>query len=156
MLVFLACVVLPLCLYGQSSTSPDLSGKWQLNLQKSKLPKSTKTAPETLKIKQEGASIEFEYDSDGRKNVETYVADKKDKVLREVPAAGSRIIAKAYWKGSALITESRIDFKMSSPVGPYEMMKTKDTWTLSADNSVLTDKFTSEESQSLKVYERQK
>ena len=107
-------------------------------------------------IKQAGPSIEFDYDSDGKKSIEAYVTDKKDKVLREVPAAGSRIIAKAYWKGSTLITESRVDFAMSSPLGLYEMMKMKDTWNLSADTLVLTDKFTSEETQSLKVYERQK
>ena len=155
-LVFLALAGLPLWLYGQNSTQSDLSGTWQLNLEKSKLPKSVKATPETLTIKQAGLSIEFDYESNGKKTVEVYVADKKDKVLREIPAAGSRIVAKAYWKGSTLIAERRADFSMSSPLGLYEIMKTKDAWTLSADGSVLTDKLTSEETQSFRVYERQK
>ena len=127
---------------------------WRLNVQKSKLGKAAKIEPEILTIKQEAGNIEFHYDRDGKQSAETFVADKKDKVLREV--LGGRILAKAYWKGATLTTETRAEVTISLQMGRYEFMKTKDAWTLSADGSLLTDKFTSEETQSLRVYERQK
>jgi hypothetical protein len=151
LLAALASIVL-----GQVSRAPDLSGTWKLNLQKSKLLKGSTLGDESLVIKQDGQRLEFDYNSNGKSSAEVYVTDKKDKVIREIPAAGSRIVAKAYWKSAALVTETRIDFKMSSPVGAYEMMHTKDSWALSDDGLTLTDKSSSDRGESLLVFEKQK
>ena len=74
-------------------------------------------------------------------------------MIREVPQAGSKIVEKAYWKGATLVTESKIVFNMSSPIG--EMMPTKDSWTVSSDGLVLTEKSQSEDGQSETVYDKQ-
>jgi hypothetical protein len=142
--------------FGQTAGVPDLSGHWELNLQKSKLPKTVKVGQETLVIKQDGPNIEFDYDADGKQNTETYTADKKDKVLKEIPAAGSQILAKAYWKDTMLVIETRVEFKSSSPLGGAEMMNTKDSWLLSGNGLTLTEKYTTDNGQSLKIYDRQK
>jgi hypothetical protein len=137
----------------QDKVAPNLSGTWKMNLAKSKLPKASKVQSETVIIKQDGLQIEFHFDIDGNQSVHGYTADKKEKVIREVPQAGTKIVEKAYWKGATLVTESKIVFNMSSPIG--EMMPTKDSWTVSSDGLVLTEKSQSEDGQSETVYDKQ-
>jgi hypothetical protein len=137
----------------QDKVAPNLSGTWKMNPAKSKLPKASKIQSETVTIKQDGLQIEFHFDTDGSQFVHSYTADKKEKVIREVPQAGGKILEKAYWKGAALVTESKIVFNASSPIG--EMMPTKDSWTVSSDGLVLTEKSQSEEGQSETVYDKQ-
>jgi hypothetical protein len=137
----------------QDKVAPNLSGTWKMNLAKSKLPKASKVQSETVIIKQDGLQIEFHFDIDGNQSVHGYTADKKEKVIREVPQACTKIVEKAYWKGATLVTESKIVFNMSSPIG--EMMPTKDSWTVSSDGLVLTEKSQSEDGQSETVYDKQ-
>jgi hypothetical protein len=137
----------------QDKVAPNLSGTWKMNLAKSKLPKASKVQSETVIIKQDGLQIEFHFDIDGNQSVHGYTAGKKEKVIREVPQAGTKIVEKAYWKGATLVTESKIVFNMSSPIG--EMMPTKDSWTVSSDGLVLTEKSQSEDGQSETVYDKQ-
>jgi hypothetical protein len=153
-LIFLFALTIPSLCYGQTPATPSLSGNWQLNLEKSKLPKSLKIGEESLTIKQDDARVEFFNNVDGEQFVKTYVTDKKDKIIREIPQAGSQIVAKAYWKGTTLVTETRADFKMSSPLGGTTMMQTRDSWTLSGDGLVLMDKFSYEDTAGLKVYDK--
>lgn len=155
-LILLFALTVPSLQYGQTSRTPDLSGDWQLNLEKGKLPKRMRIGSERLTIKQDGPRVEFAYSIDGKQSVETFIADKKDKVLLEVPEAGSQIVAKAYWKGATLVTETRADFKMSSPLGATTIMPTRDSWTLSADGLALARKFNSEETVGLYVYDKLK
>ena len=114
-------------------------------------PKRRKFGSEKLVIKQDGPNLEFDYDSDGKRSVAVYVSDKKDKVLREVPAAGSAIVTMAYWKGASLIIQTKAVFKMSFAA---EMMNTKDTWTLSEDGLVLANKDASDDGSFMKVYDK--
>jgi hypothetical protein len=144
----------PPTMSAQGSGTPDLSGTWKMNASKSKLPKASKTGSQILVIKQDGLQIEFHFDIDGKQSVNSYTADKQEKVLREVPQAGSKIVAKAYWKGATLITETKAVFSMSSPLGSSEMMNTKDSWTVSADGLVLTEKSQWEDGESLTLYEK--
>jgi hypothetical protein len=137
----------------QDKVVPNLSGTWKMNLAKSKLPKGSKVQSGILVVKQDGLQIEFHFDIDGNQSVHRYTADKKERVIREVPQSGGKIVEKAYWKGAALVTESKIVFNMSSPIG--EMMPTKDSWTVSSDGLVLTEKSQSEDGQSETVYDKQ-
>jgi hypothetical protein len=91
----------------QVTGTPDLSGKWKMNVASSKLPKASKIQSETIVIKQDGLQIAFHFEIDGEQSVESYTADKKENVLREVPRANSKIVAKAYWKGATFITETK-------------------------------------------------
>jgi hypothetical protein len=137
----------------QDKVAPNFSGTWKMNLAKSRLPKASKIQSETVIIKQDGPQIEFHFDTDGNQSVHSYTADKKEKVTREIPQAGSKIVEKAYWKGATLVTESKIVFNMSSPIG--EMTPTKDSWTVSSDGLVLTEKSQSEDGQSETLYDKQ-
>jgi hypothetical protein len=126
-----------------------------MNVAKSKLPKASKIQSETLVIKQDGIQIAFNHDTDGKQSIQNYTADKKEKVILEIPAAGSKIVGKAYWKGATLITETKSVFSRSSPLGSYEMMNTKVSWTLSSDGLVLTEKTQWDDGQSVSVYDKQ-
>jgi hypothetical protein len=137
----------------QEKVAPNLSGTWKMNVAKSKFPKASKIQSETVIIKQDGPQIEFHFDTDGKQSVHSYSADKKERVIREVPQAGSKIVEKAYWKGATLVTESKIVFNMSSPIG--EMMPTKDSWTISSDGLVLTKKSQWDDGQSVSIYDKQ-
>jgi len=146
-------LIVPTTTSTQDKVAPNLSGTWRMNLAKSKLPKASKIQSETVIIKQDGLQIEFHFDIDGNQSVHSYTADKKEKVIREIPQAGSKIVDKAYWKGATLVTESKIVFNMSSPIG--EIMPTKDSWTVSSDGLLLTEKSQSEDGQSETVYDKQ-
>jgi hypothetical protein len=132
---------------------PNLSGTWKMNPDKSKLPKASKIQSEAVIIKQDGLQIDFHFDTDGSQSVHSNTADKKEKVIREVPQAGSKIVEKAYWKGAILVTESKIVFNTSSPIG--EMMPTKHAWSVSSDGLVLTEKSQWEDGHSETVYDKQ-
>jgi hypothetical protein len=145
-------LILPFALQAQSASGVNLSGTWKLNAAKSKLLRTSKTPSQTLVIKQDG-QIVFFYDTDGKQSVENYTADKKERVIREIPEAGSKIVAKAYWKGATFITETKAIFNGSSAVG--EIMNTKDSWTISGDGFVLTEKTQWDEGQSVSIYDKQ-
>jgi hypothetical protein len=148
-------LIVPKTSSSQGSGSPNLSGTWKMNISKSKLPKASKIQSEALVIQQDGIQLALHYDIDGEQSVENYAADKKEKVVREVTAAGSKIVAKAYWKGATFITETKIVFSRSSPLGAYEMMNTKDSWTISADGRMLTRKSQWDDGQSVSIYDKQ-
>jgi hypothetical protein len=152
--LLLIMTVSPSVVTAQTAT-PDLSGTWKFNASKSKLPKTAKTESEILVIRQDGVHFEFRYDIDGKQSVKNFEADKKDKVIAEIPQTGSHIVAKAYWKGTTLMTEIRTDFKSTSPLGAYEMDRTQDSWTISPDGLTLTDKSKWKEGQSQIVFDRQ-
>jgi hypothetical protein len=139
----------------QGTSVPNLSGTWKINVAKSKLPKASKIQSETLVIIQDGTNLAFHYDADGKQSVENYTADKKETVIREVPEAGSKIVRKAYWKGATFITETKAVFSQSLPLGAYEMMNTKDSWTISGGGLVLTEKTQWDDGQSVSIYDKQ-
>jgi hypothetical protein len=65
-----------------------------MNAVKSQLPKASKIQCKTLVIKPDGIEMEFRNDTE-TEYVENYTADKRDKVIGEVPGAGSKIVSKA-------------------------------------------------------------
>lgn len=139
----------------QTGNQTDLSGTWKMNAARSRWPKASKVQSEILVIKQNGPEMEFRYDTDGKQSVENYTADKKEKAIYKVPQAGSKMVGKSYWKGSTFVVETRVAFDMSSPVGAYSMMHTKDSWTLSGDGLVLTEKSVWDDGQSVTVFDKQ-
>jgi hypothetical protein len=151
----LALILCTTFLSAQKDTPPDLSGTWQMNPGKSKFSKVNEVHSQTLTIKQEGDQIEFHFNIDGKRTAETYTSDKKEKVVQEIPEAGTKIVAKAYWKGRTLITESKTVSGASSPLAGYELMHMKDAWTLSSDGQTLTDKSQSDEGPAEMVYDKQ-
>ena len=139
----------------QTQGTPDFSGSWKMNVSKSRLPKHSQIQSETLVVKEDGQSIEFHSDIDGRQSIEVWTIDKKEKVIREVQGGGN-IVGKAYWKGTTLVTESRAVLKMpNSPFNDSELLHVKNSWTMSSDGAVLTEKLESDDSKSMIVYDKQ-
>jgi hypothetical protein len=153
--MMLILIIGPSSVSSQSTGGANLSGTWKLNLAKSKLPKAPKIQSQTLIIVQDGLQIEFRYDTDGKESVEHYTANRKENVIREVREASSRIVGKDYWKGGTFVAETKAVFTTSSTLGPFEMMNTKDSFTLSGDGFSLTRKTQWEDGQSLSTYEKQ-
>ncbi len=91
-------------LSAQETPAPDLSGTWKLNLQKSKLLKSSNIHSEVLVIKCAGLSIDVSYTIDGKESKQSYIADGKERTLREVQ--GGEVVAKAHWKKGVLTIET--------------------------------------------------
>jgi hypothetical protein len=137
-LAFLLLSIGTVVLRAQKSTPADLSGTWKLNLEKSKLPKGTKIQSQTLVITTSGVSIQIHYSTDGRESIETYITDGKERIIREVQ--GGEAISKAYWKGSALTTETgaRLRIPDQPLFNGSDLIHSKERWKLSSDGRSLT------------------
>lgn len=149
LLVFLSNVVL----FAQDTSRADLAGTWKLNLQKSKLFKTSQIHSEVLVIKCSGLSIEMSYTTDGKESKHSYIADGKERTLQEVQ--GGEIVTKARWKKAVLIVETEGRLKM--PDQPYvngsSVIHTKDRWTLSSDRRSLSVE--SDDPKTILIYDKQ-
>jgi len=138
-------------LYAQNST-PDFSGTWRLNLEKSKLPKGTKVQSQTIAITCSGESIQMRYTTDGKESIEAYTADGKEKTVNE--NQGGKVVVRAKWKGPVLTIERSARLKLpSDPLfNGSEVIHDKERWKLSADGRSLTVEL--EEPRSVSTYEK--
>jgi len=138
LLVVAVAIVLAAPLLAQKPANPDISGKWKLNLAKSKLEKGRNVQSETLFISSTGPKIEMTFTINGTETKFEYVADGKERVVLE---KGYLVqFRKAYWKKSVFVTESI--GRMNEPgkaIDGTEIFRIKDRWTLSPDSRVLTD-----------------
>jgi hypothetical protein len=138
LLVVALAIVLAAPLLPQKPANPDISGKWVLNLAKSKLEKGRSVEGETLFISIDGSKVEMTFTIRGTETKFEYVADGKERVGLE---KGYLVeFRKAYWKKSVFVTESI--GRMNEPgkaIDGTEIFRIKDRWTLSADGRVLTD-----------------
>jgi hypothetical protein len=123
----------------------DLSGTWNLDRQKSDLPKN-QSAADTIVISCAGPNIAMHWTNDGREASREYIADGKSRIVDPGPTAGTEL--KAYWKKSVLIIEElprRPGVALNDgPEPPYGQPKmifvpTAQTtrWTLSKDGVTL-------------------
>lgn len=138
-------------LYAQNST-PDFSGTWRLNIEKSKLPKGTKAQSETIAITCSGASIQMRYTIEGKESIVAYTTDGKERTINE--NQGGKVVVKAKWKGPVLVVETIARLKLPSDrlFNNSEVVHDKERWKLSADGRVLTVE--QDEPRRLSVYEK--
>ncbi len=139
-------------LLAQSLVTPDLSGTWKLNLEKSKLPKGSKIQSETLVISCSGPVIQMQYTTDGKAWSQTYTADGKEKKISE--NQGGEVFAKARWKGSILVIESyaRLKLPEQSQLNGSELFRYTDRWILSGDGRAL--KVEADATKQISVYDK--
>jgi hypothetical protein len=137
--------------FAQAPGTPDLSGTWKLNPQKSKFAKRASISAETLVIMCAGNSIHIAFASDAKEPTEMYVVDGKEHVDLHVQGGG-QVVSKAQWKKSALITEIVARAK-GIDGGDFEIMDFRVRWTKSADGRVLTREL--EDPAQLLVYDKQ-
>jgi hypothetical protein len=75
--------------FAQAPGTPDVSGTWKFNPQKSKFAKRASIGPETLIIKCAGNSIHVAFASESKEPTEMYVVDGKEHVVLYVPGGGA-------------------------------------------------------------------
>jgi len=127
----------------QNPAAPDLSGKWVLNLAKSQM-KGRNIHSEVIAIKYSGFKIKMSFTTDGKQSTEEYIADGKKRVVGTVD--GRDVVQRAYWDGSALVTE--ISIRIDRLVGG-----SKTRWALSPDGRSLTCEWN--DGESVLVYDKQ-
>jgi hypothetical protein len=141
--VLLAALALPLL--AQNSATPDLSGTWNLDRQKSGLPKN-QSAANTIVISCTGPNVAMHWTNEGREASREYIADGKSRVVDSGSPAGTEI--KAYWKKSVLIIEElprrpgvALNDGPEPPYGQPKMLVAPvaqtTRWTLSKDGRTL-------------------
>ena len=116
----------------QTKEKPDLTGTWELNLQRSKLPKTADIHPETLVVKSSDNALEIRYRFNGHEQIETYTVDGKER--RTPVQGGGELVAKASWKGTVLIIERGA--RLRTPLGG-DIIWNKDRWKISPDGQSL-------------------
>jgi hypothetical protein len=83
-------------IFAQSQALPDISGKWVLNIAKSKLAKGAKTGSEMLVITSSASNVTMRFNVDGKESIQAYATDGKEHVAAEFQ--GGQNLVKAYWK----------------------------------------------------------
>jgi hypothetical protein len=142
----------PLLLLGQASSTPDFSGTWILNLQKSQLAKDSKITVEAITITNSGPSIQFRVTINGEDSMQTFIVDGKEHLVNETQTG--KTVEKAAWKKSVLTTETMIRMKLPNGLAPDFYHQT-DHWTLAGDGRTLTRELTEFDKRRTLVYDRQ-
>src|SRR5882672_761452 len=101
-LVFLFCSVAPHVSAQQSK--PNLTGTWNLNLNKSKLAPQHGPGSDRYKIKYSEPRVEMEHTFNGRSETYSYVTDGKERMANGSLQDGATR-AKAYWDIDTLVIE---------------------------------------------------
>jgi len=109
--------------------SPNFSGHWKLNVEKSKLDDPYQEE-RTVDHKDPDLTVSLKAVSDGEEEESTakYRTDRKE--TRNM-LDGDPLFTTAHWDGDALVFESQI-------IGDTDTIEFHDRWTLSSDGKILT------------------
>ena len=131
-LVFLL-IVTAAALAQQTPAKPNLTGTWNMDLEKSSF--GGLEAPQSARylIRHLGSKLEMQYEQDGHITRVDVTPDGEEHVLETGPDTEN--IARVYWSGATLVFEGRIRPMASSNALP---VKWTSRWTLSPDKKVLT------------------
>jgi hypothetical protein len=121
----------------QTAATPDFSGTWVLNAEKSTLPKDSTIKSQTIVIDNKKSAMVFHYKTDGKKLTETYTPDGKKRVSLNM--SSGQLTSSASWHDSVLVIESTLDIKVPNATVVVTGLKPIiDTWTLAVDGRTLT------------------
>ena len=128
-LALMAAVTAP----AQTSAKPNLTGTWNVDLEKSNF--GGLEAPKSARylIRHLGAKVEMQYEQDGHVTRVDVTPDGEEHVLETGPDTEN--LARVYWSGPVLVFEGRIK-PMASSNAPA--VKWTSRWSLSPDKKVLT------------------
>jgi len=104
---------LAVSLRAQDSATPNLSGTWVLNLQKSKLAKGNHIRSRTVVITSSTSTIVAHFtasENNTDESTETYITDGKEHVIGT--PINAEEVSKAYWEKSTLVVDVFIRLKM--------------------------------------------
>jgi hypothetical protein len=136
----------------QNPPTPDFSGTWTLNLAKSKLVKGSPLISETIVIVCSGQTMQFHYTTTRRDYTYTFITDGQEHPVAQYQDGAE--IAKAAWKKEGTVIALVVKSKSSNMPAFLETTGGKDTWTISSDGRVLTDKVSSEYGGEVSVYDK--
>lgn len=116
-------------------SQPNLSGTWKLDASKSNFGQMQAPASQVDTITQDGSSVKIAIDQKGgimgdMAYTEALSTDGQSATWAGM--GGTQVTGTAQWDGSALVVDAKTSFQGSD-------VKIKDTYTLSADGSTLTD-----------------
>ncbi len=116
-------------------SQPNLSGTWKLDTAKSSFGQMPPPASQVDTITDDGSSIKVAVDQKGgamgdTAYTESLTTDGKSATWPGM--GGTQVTGTAQWNGNALVVDAKTSFQGSD-------VKIKDTYTLSADGSTLTD-----------------
>jgi hypothetical protein len=117
----------------QSPTRPNLTGTWNVDLEKSNF--GGMEAPQSARylIRHLGAKIEMQYEQDGKVTRVDIIPDGEERLLEDNPDTEN--LARVYWSGAVLVFEGRVRPKPGSNAPP---VKWTSRWSLSPERKVLT------------------
>jgi hypothetical protein len=126
-------IVTAAALAQQTPTKPNLTGTWNVDLEKSNF--GGLEAPQSARylIRHLGSKLEMQHEQDGHITRVDVTPDGEEHVLETGPDTEN--LARAYWSGATLVFEGRIRPMASSNALP---VKYTSRWTLSPDKKVLT------------------
>jgi hypothetical protein len=119
--------------FGQTATTPDISGTWKLNLAKSTLPKKPPTRPETITVTADGDTIQFHHSGDPKDRVPSFIVDGKERPIEIWAENSEQHFVKAAWEESTLI----IQF-LKTPAPGNSVVYCSERWSLSSGGKTLT------------------
>jgi hypothetical protein len=117
----------------QTPAKPNLTGTWNINLEKSNF--GGLEAPQSARylIRHLGSKLEMQYEQDGHITRVDVTPDGEERALETGPDTEN--LARVFWSGTTLVFEGRIKPMASSNALP---VKWTSRWTLSPDRKVLT------------------
>jgi hypothetical protein len=126
-------IVTAAALAQQTPAKPNLTGTWNVDLEKSNF--GGLEAPQSARylIRHLGSKLEMQYEQDGRITRVDVTPDGEEHVLETGPDTEN--LARVYWSGAVLVFEGRIRPMASSNALP---VKWTSRWSLSPDKKVLT------------------
>jgi hypothetical protein len=117
----------------QSPIKPNLTGTWNIDLDKSTFGGLEGPQSARYLIRHLGAKVEMQYEQDGKVTRVDVIPDGEERMLEDNPDTEN--LARVYWSGAVLVFEGRIRPKTGSNAPP---VKWTSRWSLSPDKKMLT------------------
>jgi hypothetical protein len=122
----IACVFLAAGTSGQKS--PNFSGNWKMNLEKSQFGGMPRPDSVEYKIRHSGANLSFDFVQDGKTTHLDFITDGQERATESTPDA--EVMTRVFWAGPALTFESRVKAR---PAHQAEALRWTSRWQLSPD-----------------------
>lgn len=112
--------------------TPNFSGAWNLDLEKSELGPMPRPDSAHYLIRHAGPNLTLDYSQDGKKTHADIITDGDERVTDSNP--DSEIWTRVYWTGPVLVFESR---QKARPAHESDGLKWTSRWSLSDDGKTL-------------------
>jgi hypothetical protein len=126
-------IVAATALAQQTPAKPNLTGTWNVDLEKSNFGGLEVPQSARYLIRHLGSKLEMQYEQDGHVTRVDVTPDGEEHLLETGPDTEN--LARVYWSGAVLVFEGRIKPMASSNALP---VKWTSRWSLSPDKKVLT------------------